>query len=156
VETFVQGLWKERGNLGNIIKRSIRNPVPSYIPLHFLTGMRWIVMCSPHDVLPCKTKSSRLFNHELKPLKLWAKINLLSFKVDFLSFFLIVIKDWLIQFLSFLKETLHLLAVTFHSSLPPAHGKHYFMFSFVCQAWTFPINEIIQYVAFHVAFIYVP
>jgi hypothetical protein len=56
-------------------------------PMYFLSIIKWVdsAICSRHDVLPHHGSVSTAWRRwELKPLRLWAKVNLFSFKL-FLS-----------------------------------------------------------------------
>jgi hypothetical protein len=86
------------GHWDTSLKR-ILEPRPLPVALRFLAAMRWAVfptMPSHHGALPChRPKIKGPTKYGPKPAKLWVKINLSSFKVDYLSSFATIIESGL-------------------------------------------------------------
>jgi hypothetical protein len=79
--------------------RGYWDPCPSSLFLCFLAAMRWAALL--YHALPAVVlsyhwpKVMRSTDHRLKPLKLWAKINLSFFSVVFLRCFVTAMERWI-------------------------------------------------------------
>lgn len=94
---LVEGSWGPslEGDIGMPVSSSL-----SLLPRLYEVNSFVPLQDSHHNALRCHwLKSNGPNNHELKPPKLWSKINLSSFKLIISGLFVAAMESWLTQFI---------------------------------------------------------